>query len=221
MNNMLQLWRPIKTNIITQYFGENKACINNEGNVVGKDTEFDISLCPQGYEDFYKSVGMKGHNGLDLASWSGEPVYHNANFDGWLKTEIDYMGGIGCDVISNEPILQCTEPNCYEIHYVKCRYWHLLDIFGYDKLKVQTGEPIGYSDNTGSSSGDHVHFGLKWCDKFGWGIHKDNGYFGGFNPEPYFINSFVLDVVDRKPLPLTWRQQKIKMLFNIKTKLNL
>ena len=214
---MLQLFRPIKTDLISQRFGESKACINSESKIVGKkDNE-----CPQGYEDFYKSIGLKSHNGLDLASWYGEPVYHSANFDGWMRTEIDFGGGIGVDIVSNEPILQCTELDCLGKHYIKARYWHGLDVEGYDKMKVETGDPIMYSDSTGASSGNHVHFAIKWCKEGGQGIHIDNGYYGSFSPEPYYTNEFVLAIIEKKALPLSWRQFIIRAKFNIRIKIGL
>lgn len=126
---------------------------------------------------YYPSVGMEGHNGLDFAAWHGEPIYHCATFDGTMYTEKDNAGGIGVNVISNDPVLNGK--------HIKLKYWHLKAPVGHDGKVVKLGEQIGIADNTGASSGDHLHFGAKLCDKDGNNLEMGNGYYGAFDPLPY------------------------------------
>jgi len=187
------IYRPIKSNLITQGFGESKACISMNGKVVRKKGE-----CQEGFMDFYESMGMKGHNGWDLACWHGEPVYHSGD-EGIMKTEIDYMGGVGVDVIGEK---------------FKLRYWHLKEVVGHDGMLVEPGQLIGYADNTGASSGDHLHWGIKRVIN-GETINKDNGYHGGVDPTPFYIDKFVLDVYN-KPQILSTSQRIKQFIFSLK-----
>jgi len=188
----LQIFRPTISKKITQGWGENKACINNQGKIFGVST-----VCPAGSQSFYKSVGMNGHNGLDIATITGEDIYHSATFDGWTLNEIDSAGGIGVDVVSNEPLFFAM-PIPTELinsavpveggftHYVKMRYHHLSKAVGHDKKQVTVGTVIGLAGNTGASSGPHLHFAPKWCLPDGRSVASNNGYYGAFDPKPYY-----------------------------------
>ncbi|OHA65971.1 MAG: hypothetical protein A2672_00050 [Candidatus Wildermuthbacteria bacterium RIFCSPHIGHO2_01_FULL_49_22b] len=131
-NNMNKfIYRPIKFNRITQIFGENKTD--------------------------YSKLGMLGHNGLDMATWNGTPIYHSGDYMGYMKTEIDAMGGIGVDIYSNTPQIDGKR--------IKLRYWHLKQVVGWDGKEVRPGQLIGFADNTGFSTGDHLYFDLKCVDE--------------------------------------------------------
>lgn len=73
----MKLYRPLKTLMRTQRFGENRLPV-------------------------YKEMGMRGHNGEDWKCYEGEPIYHAGDFVGRAKTETDRQGGIGVDVFSND-----------------------------------------------------------------------------------------------------------------------
>jgi len=225
----MKIFRATRSPYITQWFGENKACRNANGKVVGTSD----GVCPIGYRPFYKSIGYEGHNGLDIATWLGEPTYHCAEWNGWMRTEEDFDGGIGIDVVSHEPLLQCTEKGCKEKHYVKMRYWHNLmnywhnhkiptfkRVKRYKDIEVRSGEMVALSDSTGNSSGSHVHKGFKWCDKEGNGIHKDNGYGGAININKYYEDRFILDVLRIKELALTSIQRTRKLIFDVQMFIN-
>ena len=159
----LKLSRPIKTNCITQGFGL-------KGTLP--------SMLPK-----YRKFGLKAHNGIDFAAWHGEPIYHSGNFAGRAKTAVDRAGGIGVDIISLEEFPQFKG-------HIKLRYWHLKKVAVYDGQEIKEGDLIGWADNTGFSTGDHVHFGLKPCDIKGTPLDRWNGYFGAIDPTPYLTNSF-------------------------------
>ncbi|KKN05253.1 hypothetical protein LCGC14_1089240 [marine sediment metagenome] len=186
----MRIFRPILSDKLNQVFGESKACIDDRGKVTAKVND----KCISGSQSLYEKLGLKAHNGYDHRTWYGEPVYHSAEFNGWMKTEVDSAGGIGVDVVSNEPILKCTEPNCNEIHYIKIRYWHGKEVIGFDRKEIREGDMIMLADNTGLSSGTHLHWSPKWCNKEGRGIHRNNGYYGAFDVTPYYDNEFVLIV---------------------------
>ena len=218
------IYRPIKSNWRTQRFGENLAC-------AVKDTGASFPYrtipgayagnCPLNSVKLYPLLGLRGHNGEDWAAWRGEPCYHCAEFDGWQKSEIDINGGIGVDVISNEPIYPCDK-GCLEgtLHYIKMRYWHFLSVEGYDGKQVKLGDLIGKCDSTGVSSGDHLHFAKKICDKSGKAAHSDNGYTGAVDFEAEFDNVFVRDVLTIKAQALSVIDLARKVIFEIVAWLN-
>jgi len=208
----MNLYRPILSNRITQKFGENKACIKTNINggisfptkIVGV---YD-SICPIGTKPFYKMLGMEGHNGIDIKSWIGEPVYHCADFEGVMKTEIDSSGGIGVDVISNEPLDIYGKKS-----HIKIRYWHNKIIIGWDGKKVKPGDLIALAGNTGASSSPHLHWAPKWCDEKGNGARKNNGFLGAFDPAPFYQNIFIRKVLGLSSKRLGLAQQASKLVF--------
>jgi murein DD-endopeptidase MepM/ murein hydrolase activator NlpD len=176
----LLITRPIRSSRITQHFGENKACVDSRGRVTGTNGKCPVNTIP-----FYKSVGLNGHNGIDIAAIHGEMVYHSANFEGWMKIEKDEQGGIGVDVVSHKPVML---PDGTTRH-VKMRYWHLKTAIGFDGKDVVYGQAIGLADNTGASSGDHLHFAPKYCDKDGNGLESSNGFAGAFDFSAVYTHS--------------------------------
>lgn len=147
-------------------------------------------------DKMYLDMGMKGHSGVDFLAYHGEPVY--ATHDGFATYQIDSAGGHGVVVITDKELDDVNgNPSLW-----KTIYWHLVDGLKEPKFKspfmdktgftpVKNGELIGYADNTGLSSGDHVHFALKKVAKGeAWGtffnLDQQNGYFGAENPVPYF-----------------------------------
>lgn len=195
----LQIFRPCISDKITQGWGENRACLRENGTIYGVPRG---QKCPS--QSFYESMGMKGHNGLDIAGLKGQEIYHAATFDGWWRPDSDIMGGLGVDIVSYEPLffpfpipywlINTATPHEQDgkqgfIHHVKMRYWHLYRQLGYIEKKVTTGTTIGLMGNTGASSGTHLHFAPKWCLPDGRGVGQANGYYGAFDPNPYYVHS--------------------------------
>lgn len=214
----LQIFRPVNSSKITQGWGENRACVWPNGKVTGTKT-----VCPVGSQSFYKSVGMLGHNGLDISAWTGEEIYHAATFPGWWQSEVDSMGGIGVDIVSNEPLFFDGVPpreikataklvDGGFIHHVKMRYWHLSKAVGHERKAITVGSVIGLAGNTGASSGPHLHFAPKWCLADGRGVGNDNGYFGAFDPTPYYLHRVTAKdhatYMAKPPVPLSTDELK-------------
>lgn len=139
-------------------------------------------------------MGMKGHNGIDFYALDGFPVY--ASHDG----EVVFCGedgsaGLGIVIRTLEP----KEMGGYTA-YAKTIYWHIKK--GSFKVKagdiVKAGAHIADADNTGASSGSHLHFGLKPVAQgesvWAWyNIEQNNGYMGAIDPKPYFNGFFAQD----------------------------
>lgn len=154
----------------------------------------------------YTNMGMKGHNGIDYMAYHGQPVY--AAHDGYAVYEIDEGGGHGVVVRSNQPFLLADGSS----NYIKTIYWHFCDQIKEPKFTspitntdpygngqpVKTGDLLGYADNTGVTTGDHLHFGMKRIapgeSNGAWSnLNQTNGYFGAEDPTPYMNGSFAVD----------------------------
>ena len=130
------------------------------------------------YVDFYKKLGLKGHNGIDYRAKNGEPCYaaHGGTVIGAGE---DGGGGIGIEVVSSQ-----------RGEGFKTIYYHLKSCLVKIGDTVIGGQLIGYCDNTGQyTTGDHLHFGLK---KTIDGVTQDinNGYSGAIDPAPYFPQNY-------------------------------
>lgn len=133
-----------------------------------------IGMLSQGFGGnavLYESLNLKGHNGIDWPCITGTPVY--ASNDGIATFSEDSDKGLG--VVVSGPDF-------------KTIYWHLESspIPMGANVPVKTGDLIGLSDNTGFSTGPHLHFGLKLVVN-GEVINRDNGFDGAIDPTPYLV----------------------------------
>lgn len=158
-----KIFYPVKPASITQYFGANPAM----------------------YAD-PKYGGIRGHNGVDFRALHGQPIY--ATHPGICYPEIDDHGGNGVVIRSD----QSYDYNGQQV-YFKTIYWHLTDSNAVVKTgqHVKAGDLIGYADNTGASTGDHLHFGLKpqaWneSDWTWYNTEQTNGFLGAIDPQPFW-----------------------------------
>ena len=163
----------------------------------------------QGFGDttnlaWYQAHGIffKGHNGIDFSAKHGQRIY--ASHDGWAFWEEDGAQGMGVVICSNEMVDHDGLSSNY-----KTLYWHMVDprkepsltspIYGNVPVQIKAGDFIGYADNSGTSTGDHLHFGFKWGNlneppaQF-INLNPDNGYNGASDPTPYFSDQFAEDV---------------------------
>lgn len=150
--------------------------------------------------DIYAKQGMPGHNGIDFMASHGTPVY--ASHDGYASYQVDSSGGHGVVIITDKEYDYEASTAFY-----KTIYWHLCDFLREPQYKspiadktgfifVKQGDCIGYANNTGLSTGSHLHFGLKPVSKGeAWGtwynLEQNNGYYGAINPKPYLPQGMV------------------------------
>ena len=164
----LRLHNPLKHIFITQGFG--------------KDTA--PEMLP-----IYQKMGLAGHNGLDYFASDGKPIY--ATHDGRVTfAGYDGSGGLGVVIRTNEEF----ESIDGVLSYWKSISWHLkkdtLLVTG--GQQVVRGQQIAQADNTGMSTGPHLHFGLKPIangeNNWIWyNLDNQNGYHGAQDPTPYFV----------------------------------
>lgn len=162
------LFRPVKPLGINQGFGENTICVSTDGkNVV---IPCDGHKPPKGFQSLY---GPAGHLGVDMQATHGQPVYNV--MDGVIY-KIDTNQKSGLDVR-----VECE----WQGRKFRFIYEHLL---GYQYKvgdKVKAGDIIGWADNTGYSSGNHLHFqmeeliGKKWVP---------------IDPMPYMSEYYAQDI---------------------------
>ncbi|HXF83797.1 MAG TPA: peptidoglycan DD-metalloendopeptidase family protein [Anaerolineales bacterium] len=120
---------------------------------------------------FYKKWGFPGHNGIDYGIPNGTPI--RAAADGTVAAVAFENGGYGNYV-------KLSHQDGTKTYYTY--YAHLANAAVTAGQKVKAGDVIGYSNNTGASTGPHLHFGLK--------IDGENPSYKGYvDPMPYFTTS--------------------------------
>ena len=133
--------------------------------------------------DFYKKFGLKGHEGWDIATPVGTPIL--AAHDGVVVRDKDKpTTAYGIYVCIWDDKQNCAT---YYAHLSK----NTVEL----NQRVGVGEIIGYSGNTGRSTGPHLHFGLVRTDENGYRINRDNGYQGFINP----LDGRIVEWVEKEP----------------------
>ena len=100
--------------------------------------------------DVYKKWGFPGHNGIDYGIPNGTPIMAAAA--GSVNLVGFENGGYG-------NYIKLSHVDGSKTYYTY--YAHLASSAVTAGQKVKTGTLIGYSNNTGASTGPHLHFGLK------------------------------------------------------------
>lgn len=132
-------------------------------------------------------MGLDGHNGWDLWAPDGWPV--RAAHDGTVTyAGEDGAGGMTVVIRTNEKFLYLNGESYFKSIYCHMRKDGILVTPG---QTVAVGDIIAMADNTGYSTGSHLHFGLKpvvageedwqWFNK-----EQSNGYNGAIDPRPYW-----------------------------------
>lgn len=119
--------------------------------------------------EYYARYGQRGHNGIDLACSVGTPVYAaesgTVEFEGWGQNS-PWMGAVaGISVI---------------LRHADCKtgYAHLSSTIINTGQAISQGQLIGYSGNTGGTTGPHLHVEVMPLNPNG-----SNGYAGRINPD--------------------------------------
>jgi murein DD-endopeptidase MepM/ murein hydrolase activator NlpD len=138
----------------------------------------------------YKELGLKGHNGFDLSTGASNGKKVFAVHKGRVEMFKDSGYGVNARLI-------ITVNADMEL---ECVYGHLQEVT--KTGEVQGGEQFAISDNTGISTGPHLHFGVRLRVRGPNGstqvINYDNGYFGYVDPHQFFpLSVFNLPVDDQ------------------------
>lgn len=177
----MKLYYPIKVSRITQRFGENAV-------------------------DFYKKLGLKGHNGIDLAYLSPE-VYYEGTGRGtvYYAVNSNTFGNYLC-IISEE-----------DIGTVMHLYGHLKEFRCKVGDTVESGQIIAIADNTGLyTTGQHLHWGIYTMIKDANGNYAykepNNGYGGAIDQESYVQYICVKDYINNLNQQISILQTIIELL---------
>lgn len=197
---ILRLKKPLALVCVTQLFGDDNCCWDKGSKVLSLNME--TGQCPIGFTSIYKDSGMLGHNGVDMGCPIGTPVF--ASYDGVVnEIETEPARGLGIGTITENKVW-FIPGRIDKLCYAKLRYWHLNKILVKMGDKVKQGQIIAEADNTGYSTGSHLHFELKECDYDGQGklynTMQGNGYFGAVNPM-----NFMEDLTGQQLLDLQAR----------------
>ena len=126
-------------------------------------------------KDIYAQFGMKGHNGLDFRTRLADSPRGHRYIDAALEGIVIEVGNQGKKGYGKFIRLG-------HVGGGQTVYSHLKKFYVKLNQQVATGQRIGLSDNTGFSSGPHLHFGLR---PPGWEKIYDNGFYGYVDPLPY------------------------------------
>jgi len=148
--------------------------------------------------DIYKDMGMLGHNGIDLRTYTGDNIL--AMHNGTVVHSYFHSGGGWWVWLLDE---SKTFMTCY---------MHNKDNLVLKGDKVVARQPIAISNSTGNSTGSHCHAGLYETDGYGAIINKDNSYGGAI---PIFDNPQVT-LLDMSQEFLTVEEvEKMYVLFGL------
>ena len=154
----------------------------------------------------YKKWGFPGHNGIDYGVPNGTPIM--AAVGGTVNMVGFENGGYG-----NYIKLSHVDGSKTFFTY----YAHLASAAVNAGQKVKAGAMIGYSNNTGASTGPHLHFGLK--------VDGENpSYKGYLDPMPYFSSTspeagestVTIDFPDAVKIPSTLSFEVLSDVLNVR-----
>ena len=155
---------PDQDNLYQEYCGDKRIVLNDL--FIGN---FRISQKFGENHNIYEQFGLSGHDGVDFACPNGTQLI--APFDGMIiSVKNSGKSGYGYHVkIWNRK-------NCCVLYghmkSVSVKLWQI----------VKQGQLIGLSDNTGFSTGPHLHLGVCLTNLLGYRLNKNNGFLGWVNP---------------------------------------
>jgi murein DD-endopeptidase MepM/ murein hydrolase activator NlpD len=97
----------------------------------------------------HKTQGIHGHNGVDYGMPVGSPLYAAAQGTAIIAKNSGYNGGYGDYVVIQHP------------NGTQTVYGHMSSVTVSPGQTLVQGQLIGYSGNTGKSTGPHLHFEIR------------------------------------------------------------
>lgn len=142
---------------------------------------FELTQVFGGNAEWYAKFGLKGHNGWDFKTrWPDTPEGRRYILASWKM--LFYRQGVDPSGYGNFFETVCKLKNTYKLTYGHC---HSIETF----TGKNEGDHMAISDNTGNSTGPHLHLTVKRI-KIENGQHVvydyNNGYFGAINPQIFF-----------------------------------
>jgi murein DD-endopeptidase MepM/ murein hydrolase activator NlpD len=111
-----------------------------------------------------------GHTGIDYGVPIGTPI--RAAHSGFITQDADIdTSGKGIYIVIVDPA-----------QLISTHYYHLLRNCIDYKAFVNKGEIIGWSGNSGLSTGPHLHFGIRIVDAFWHALNEHDDTNGFVNP---------------------------------------
>lgn len=143
----------------------------------------------------YAKFGLKGHNGWDFKTkFDDTPKGQRDILASWLMEF--YRQGIDPPGYGNFFETVCKLKSIWKLTYAHC-----LSIKSFPR--ATEGESMAISDNTGFSTGSHLHLTAKRI-KIVDGVHvvqnHSNGYFGAVNPQEFFDEVRAYKLSGKKPV---------------------
>ena len=139
--------------------------------------------------DFYTKLGLKAHNGWDMSALNG--THAIAVADGEVVPEGSATSGYGLHLRLFVPVT--------DTYRLECVYGHLQKVLKPGQVKA--GDVIAETDNTGYSTGPHLHFGVRPQTRLIGGswriVDQSNGYGGHVDPAQYFSADVLQLPVDK------------------------
>lgn len=117
----------------------------------------------------YARFGMKGHNGIDFTCPQNTIVL--AGHQGQVKKVAFDQNGYGwfVEIWDNYQYMMTIYAHLYSVA-VPLGQW------------ILAGQKIGMSNNSGNSTGPHLHFGVGDTDDKGNRVKQDDGFYGWYDP---------------------------------------
>ena len=117
--------------------------------------------------EYYSKFGLKGHEGQDLGMPNGTPLICPFEEAIIVRTVISNYGAYGKHIVLWDPVQKVA------VWYCHCQ--KLTRAVG---NVVYRGNLVAYSNNTGNSTGPHLHWSVCRTDTNGIRLNQNNGYIG-------------------------------------------
>lgn len=149
----------------------------------------------------YAKFGLKGHNGVDYGTPTGTPILapHNGKV---IESAFDQYG------YGNYVKIENDKEGSILAHFKS------FNVNAGDT--VSEGQQVGISDNTGNSTGPHLHWGYYRMPR-----NKSDGFSGTTNPYPYLQDSPTSPIDDcpAKLLSITAERDRLNGVITHKDEL--
>ncbi len=138
---------------------------------------------------YYSQFGLAGHEGIDFGTPTGTPIL--APFDGIILRDTFDDKDYGNFTVVWDPKQLCAVWFC-----------HLQDVTTKAGDTVTKGQVLGHTNNTGNTTGPHLHFNFVETDANGNRLNMDNGYQGFLNAlDPSLVSWQLLGQQVSNPIP--------------------